>query len=143
MSKFKVGDKVFSYSLQEWGEVISIDTHKTYPLEVRFYYESRSTVSVVYYTLDGRCYNESKAPDLFFKEITVEEPQRPLQDKDIVMCYDDEDYFSRHYYFYDEKNKTTFYFDGKRNGTEWSNMVYVPDEEAPKDLVTMRDELED
>ena len=136
MSKFNVGDKVFSYSFQEWGEVERTNKHdKVYTLFVKF-----SSGGTITYTKDGKRYDIDKAPDLFYNEVTIEEPQRPLQDKDIVMCWNDNNY-EIVYRFYDAKNKCTFSYSGKRDGAEWDNMIYVPDEEAPKELVSMKGKL--
>ena len=71
---FKVGEKVWSYSLQEWGTVIDIDETYALPLRVSFvnYYDR--------YTLDGRFHHKAKAPDLFFDAVTITPPPRPLPD---------------------------------------------------------------
>ena len=137
-TKFKVGDRVFSYSLQEWGIVKEIDYSMHFGTLVKF-----NNRKPRLYTHDGRKNIEDKAAELFFDEVTIEPPQRPLQDKDIVMCWYN-DSFSREYRFYDALNECTFFAsNGHRNGADFTNMVYVPDEEVPQELVAMRDKLED
>ncbi len=138
-TKFKKGDRVFSYSFQEFGTVKDIYDSEIYQILVEF-----PTFKLKEFTSDGRRFTHDKAPDLFFDEVTIEPPKKPLEDKDIVMCWDYEQNFFRGYYFYDSKNKCVFFSNnGLRNGERFDNMVYVPDEEAPQDLVFMRDKLED
>jgi len=137
-TEFKVGDRVFSYSLQEWGEVRGLDSSYDTPMYVMF-----DNFGLCYFTEDGRRSKNDKAPDLFFGAVTIEPPQRPLQDKDIIMCWDDCGEFERAYKFYDAEYNTTFTSTRYRCGYRFDNMVYVPDEEAPQELVNLRDKLED
>ena len=137
-TQFKIGDRVFSYSLQEWGVVTDTYFVELYPVLVDFpEYGSLS------FTTDGRRSIKDKAPDLFFDEIIFELPQRPLQDKDIIKCWDNDVEFEQVYRFYDVKNNMAFSARGDRNGYRFDNMIYVPDEEASQELVAMRDKLED
>ena len=133
---FKVGDKVFSYSLQEWGEVVDNYDDGINRIKVKFKSGTRS------FTKGGMYNTNEKAPDLFFDEVSITPPQRPLQDKNIVMCYINNEY-EIVYRFYDAKNKHTFSSHGRRGGFPYDSMVYVPDEEAPQELVALRDKLSD
>ena len=73
---FKIGEKVWSYSLQEWGEVIEIGRfYETYPLVVKF----PEGVKKVY-TSHGKLCITHKAPDLFYSKVTITPPPRPLPD---------------------------------------------------------------
>jgi len=137
-TQFKVGNRVFSYSLQEWGEVKGIELETNYPIIVDF-----PEYGAEEFTSDGRRSQNDKAPDLFFDEVAIEPPKRLLQDKDIVMCWDNEGEFQRAYKFYDAEYNTTFTSTRYRCGYKFDSMVYVPDEEAPQELVAMRDKLED
>lgn len=140
MSKFKAGDRVFSYSLQEWGKVVyyGYKYNSNYPLRVKF-----PSIDEINYKADGRISSFHKAPDLFFDEVTIEEPSKPLQDKDVIMCWSDSLQFERVFRFYDAKNECSFNVNGKRCGVDWQYKIYVPDEEAPQDFVALRDRLED
>jgi len=137
MIKYHVGDRVFSYSLQEWGEVKSTNNKYNIPMYVLF-----GKYDMCYFTLDGRRSESDKARDLFFDEVTIELPKRPLQDKDIVKCWDEYAQFEVTYRFYNSINKSTWNSNGTRSCHRWNNMVYVPDEKAPEELVAMRDKLE-
>jgi len=139
-TQFKVGDRVFSYSLQEWGKVIEVEPETVFILCVF----KNGNDKGEYFTKDGRKLITDKAPDLFFDEVSIKPPKKPLQDKDVIKCWDNEQNFFRGYYFYDSKNKCVFFSNsGLRNGARFDNIVYVPDEEAPQDLVALRDKLED
>ena len=135
-TEFKVGDRVFSYSLQEWGEVTLVNFGECLPIRVTFDDKREE-----FYTFDGRLRTNYKAPDLFFDEVSIEQPERKLQDKDMVMCWDNVAPFQRVYRFYDAENEKVWLSYGQRNEHQWDNIVYVPDEEAPKDLVAMRSKL--
>jgi len=66
---FKVGDKVWSYSMQKWGTVTSIDKHEEdYPIAVTFDDDGFET-----YTWEGMAVCEYVAPDLFKKEMIMVE----------------------------------------------------------------------
>jgi len=138
-TKFKKGDSVFSYSLQEFGEVTGIDNSHDRPLHVKF-----DKSGFCYFTENGRRSPKDKAIDLFYDKVSIIAPPRPLQDKDIVKYSGDEKQkFVICFGFYDKKYNKLFDSYGRRNGNTWDNIVYVPDEEAPQELVAMRDELED
>jgi len=137
---FKKGDKVWSFSMQEWGKVVhtAYEHNSSCPITV----ESKSG-NLLTYTADGkeRCYH--KAPDLYFHKVLAPEQkkERQLKHKDIVMCWDNGAKFIRVFGFYNQKQKNTFNPCGNDKGFAYDNMVYVPDEEAPQDLLSMRDKL--
>lgn len=56
----KIGDKVFDYTLQEWGEVLDINYIYTYPMEVAYKDFSR------WYTLSGKQNPNDKFQILFW-----------------------------------------------------------------------------
>jgi len=96
---FKVGDKVWSFSRQEWGEVTNfLSDYLPFQVKVRF---KNSTET---YSLNGLKRPEDKASDLYFEELQASKLARPLRDKDIVLCYDSTD-FGMDYRFYDSINK--------------------------------------
>jgi|688.fasta_scaffold22758_14 hypothetical protein len=71
-TSFKVGDKVFSYARQEWGTVKNIDTTH-YPVKVYFL-----SGNLENYTKSGTYQITDKAPDLFFDEVSIDPPLRPV-----------------------------------------------------------------
>ena len=140
MSKYQVGDRVFSYSMQKWGKIIKISRNEAYGLRVKFDCGEMFEI----YTNDGKLTVGHEAIDLFFDEVPlIPKPTRALQDKDIVVCQDDKHNFVINYCFYDAKNDATFNSFGERDGLRWQRMTYVPDNEAPRDLIATRDKLED
>jgi hypothetical protein len=69
----KIGDKVFSHTFG-WGEVECIDSRSFFPVEVRFY------ESGVYetFTLKGYCYDNLPTQSLFWNEVDIEAPIKPV-----------------------------------------------------------------
>lgn len=56
---------------------------------------------------------------------------RPLQDKDLVWCWDNHYKTCRSVYFYDAKNMRVFDVHGKRNGPAYSNyQIIEPNEQG-------------
>ena len=140
MGKYKVGDRVFSYSFQKWGKVIKVNRGEAYGLKVKFDCEEMFEI----YTNDGKLTVGHEAIDLFFDEVEpVSEPPRKLRDKDIILCWDDIYPFQQLYAFYSEEDGGTFCADGSRGNCKFDHMVYVPDSEAHRELVAMRSKLKD
>jgi len=55
-----------------------------------------------------------------------------LCDKDLVECWNSDYTHTRHYKFYDTKNKCTFFYDGSRGGVNYVNYrKLMPWEEMP------------
>ena len=137
---FNKGDKVWSFSLQEWGKVIAIsnDPDIKFVVEVTF---KNCNINAIY-TIDGKLRIVDKASDLYFKELQAPKLTRPLRDKDIVLCWKNNS-FNRIYRFYDAEYQGTFTSNGLRDGIKSDNMEYVPDNEAPAQLVAMRSQLKD
>jgi hypothetical protein len=74
-SDAKVGDKVYDYTLQEWGKIIEINNNSEYPIVVRF----NSCGEEETYMLDGRELINHKAPILFWDEVKpVTPPDKPF-----------------------------------------------------------------
>jgi len=71
MQKFKIGDRVFSYTLQRWGTVEAPNT-------IIVHFDGLNSIGI--YTEDGRFIDTDKAPDLFYNEVTITPPPRPLPD---------------------------------------------------------------
>jgi len=137
---FKVDDKVWSYSLQEWGEVkyIGYKHNSYYPIRVEF-----TSIGERTYTADGKSLDCDRVPDLFFEEVRPPQQKRPLQHKDIVKCKEFDASCEFLLRFYDRNNNCTFMADGDPNGMNFEYMEFVPDSEAPQELVAMRNKLKD
>ena len=71
----KIGDRVFDYTLQEWGKIIDISTKNiTRPIKVLF-----NIYGTEGYTIDGRNLLESVVPVLFWDEVKpIIPPEKPL-----------------------------------------------------------------
>lgn len=115
----KLGDRVFDYLRQDWGEVVAIDSslYIHYPLIVSFNNESRS------YTFDGRESIDCVAQTLFWDEAPlIVPPKKPLPALELdtkVLVWDSfEDYKrKRHFSHFDEHGRL-WVFEGGR--TSWS-----------------------
>lgn len=120
MEEFKVGDKVFSYSFQQWGEVVDYDMEQVYPLTIKIGGNLHG------YAKEGRLYCNAKAQDLFFDEVSIIPPPRPLpkleiDTKFLVSNLDiDDDNFNiwhKRYFSHFEDGKIHCFVDGT---TSWS-----------------------
>ena len=70
----KVGDRVWSLQLG-WGKIIKINDHSSYPVVVE--YDSGGSVI---FTLDGRLYKNHITQSLFWDEVVIEAPTKPMYD---------------------------------------------------------------
>lgn len=72
----KVGDKVWCME-SGWGEVKRIDTSVTfYPIDVYFPRDDKTKS----YTVDGKVYDDGTYQTLFWGEIVIEAPEKPMPD---------------------------------------------------------------
>jgi hypothetical protein len=69
----KIGDKVYSTVLG-WGEIESIDMSNSYPILVRFFHDNSSTG----YTIEGYYYSNIPIQSLFWDEVVIEAPKKPI-----------------------------------------------------------------
>jgi len=76
MKKFELGDRVFSYALQEWGTVEERKKVLTSNIIIVHFdvkgYRRR-------YEEDGRLLDDDVAPDLFYDEVEITLHQDPYQ----------------------------------------------------------------
>lgn len=68
----EVGDKVWSVG-HGWGKITHIDNDDTYPLKVKFDGDSAT------YTLEGKFYKDDLNPTLFWDEVKIVPPPKPLK----------------------------------------------------------------
>jgi len=135
--KFKVDDRVFSYTLQEWGTV-----------EMRVATSSNTTITVYFdslkrkriYEEDGRLFPVDKAPDLFYDEVEITPTPRPLPDLKVnteVIVWDDdipEERFRRHFAGWKNRRMlcfssgfTSWTISRKNLCTAWENWEIIKD----------------
>jgi hypothetical protein len=70
----KVGDKVYSPTFG-WGEIIDTSNFKHYPLGVRFL---NNDIDTHYFTLEGYYHMETPIQSLFWGEVAIEAPKKPV-----------------------------------------------------------------
>ena len=95
----EVGDKVWDIR-QGWGVVSKITPSHTYPIDVEFEYEDDT------YTWDGYFTLDNVNPSLFWDEIKIEAPPKPLPDLQVdakVFVWNNpESRLCRHFSHFDE-----------------------------------------
>jgi len=124
-TKFKEGNRVFSYALQQWGTVE--EEEKTYtPNVVIVRFDGLKDIRI--YTEDGRLFDEDKAPDLFYDKVSITPPLKPLPDlkvDDKVIVWNNPKFkYYRHFAGWKDGGEMGCFTDG---GTSWSNPndIYV------------------
>lgn len=92
----KVGDKVWD-SRKGWGVVDELRGSSDYPILVDFVHEYES------YTLNGYYFEDDVNPSLFWGEIVIEAPVKPMPvlqvDAKVLVWYDDDDNVKHRRYF--------------------------------------------
>jgi len=119
-SKAKVGDKVFDYTLQEWGKITAIRPKNcTYPIKVLF-----NTYGIEQYTVNGKNLLESVVPVLFWDEVEpITPPKKPLPSLAVDTCVlvwgdDDTDKQKRYFSHFDSEGNISCF---ERGATSWSS----------------------
>ena len=113
----KVGDKVFDYTLQEWGEIISTTNLRPYTVLVRFEYGTMES-----YTIQGTKDAET-LPTLFWDEVKpIIPPENPLPklkiDTPVLVCSSNAGYkYKRYFSHFDSKGNIHCF---KSGTTSWS-----------------------
>jgi len=106
-SNAKIGDMVFDYTLQKWGQIDAIEHEdQAYPIKVSF--DEYGTKN---YTIDGRDSLDAVVPVLFWDEVKpITPPKKPLPKLEVdtrVFVWDSEN---------DDKQKRYFsHFDSDGN----------------------------
>lgn len=107
----KVGDKVFSLT-NGWDIITGISDFASYPIE------TNETV----YTIEGKRYKDDLTPTIFWDEITVEIPKRPLPqlevDTKVLVWNDNPNRKFNSYFSHFDENGSIYAFSGGR--TSWS-----------------------
>jgi hypothetical protein len=70
----KVGDKVYSVAFG-WGEVVCTDGFEHYPIGVRF---QSAVIDTHYFTLGGCYYTDNPIQSLFWNEVHIKAPVKPV-----------------------------------------------------------------
>ena len=113
----QVGDRVFDYTLQEWGFVVYVYPDLIYCLEVEF------SDRVHVYTKDGLADLKNKVPTLFWNKVKpIIPPEKPLPKLEVdtpVLVWDGnkEDKLNR-YFSHFKNGKIHCFFGGC---TSWSS----------------------
>jgi hypothetical protein len=71
----QIGDRVYSPTFG-WGEIICIDGFEHYPLGVRF---KNTAIDTYYFTLEGYYYEDVPIQSLFWDEVVIEAPIKPVK----------------------------------------------------------------
>ena len=114
----KVGDRVFDYTLQEWGEIVSITNLRPYTILVKFEYGTMGS-----YTVQGIKNSIDKLPTLFWDEINpIIPPEKPLPDLDVdtpVLVWRDNGLYKyKRYFSHFDYNGNIYCFEW--GATSWS-----------------------
>ena len=134
-SKAKVGDRVFDYTLQEWGNIVSFSYSSIYPIKVEISTCVRNTILVSFknnivraYTTKGTRNNTDKLPTLFWNEV---KPKLEI-DTPILVWRDDGLYKYKRYFSHFDSNGNIHCFAGGTTGllsdgktTKWDNWKLV------------------
>ena len=118
-SKAKVGDRVFDYLIQKWGEIISTTNLRPYTVLVRFEYGTMAS-----YTIQGIKNSIDKLPILFWDEVKpITPPEKPLPKLEIDTCVlvwdDDEKDKQKRYFSHFNSNGNIYCFEW--GATSWSS----------------------
>ena len=114
----QIGDRVFDYTLQEWGEIVSITNLRPYTVLVRFEYGTMGS-----YTIQGIKNSIDKLPTLFWDEVKpIIPPEKPLPDLDVdtpvLVWGSNTDYkYKRYFSHFDLKGSIHCF---KSGTTSWS-----------------------
>ena len=124
----KVGDKVWSIT-EGWGTIIDrFRSRAEYPLVVEFENREQKT-----YTLWGRLHIKDISPTLFWDEIEIKAPPKPLPklevDTNVVVWHNDGLKYHRHFSHFDKDGVLYSFVDGKTSftcvadTTAWDNWM--------------------
>ena len=128
----KVGDRVFDYALQEWGNVINFSYSSIYPAKIEFSNYVKNTILVSFknnkvrsYTTQGTRNNTDKLPTLFWDEVKpITSPKKPLPKLEIdtrVLVWDNggkDDKLNRYFSHFSPNGNMHCFFKGC---TSWSS----------------------
>ena len=134
----KVGDKVWSLT-RGWGTIIIVEDHgqsSDYPIHVRF---DKGCTNC--YTVCGKFYTHDINPTLFWDEIKLEIPKKPLPELEVdtkVLVWNNGDTkFRRHFHSFIEDGRirtwintaSSFTADNDDCYTLWNNWELYEDEQ--------------
>lgn len=122
----KVGDKVWGMR-RGWGEIHSIDTDTgyNYPVAVLFPKEGRLS-----YTVDGLYHKDDITQSLFWDEVVIEAPQKPMPvlevDTKVLVWYDNMPKYKRYFSHFSSSGRVVCFDHGLTSWTaietsEWDN----------------------
>lgn len=107
----QVGDKVWSV-LYGWGVVSEVSKGSAYPLRAHFQGGVRR-----WYTSEGKQYKTHVSQILFWDEVKIEAPKKPLPDLEVdakIFVWDDpRRKFKGHFSHFDENGGICVFMDGR------------------------------
>ena len=126
----KVGDRVFDYTLQEWGSIINFSYSSIYPIKVKISNGVKNTILVSFknnkvrsYTTQGTRDNTDRFPTLFWDEVKpITPPEKPLPklkiDTPVLVWSSNANYkYKRYFSHFDSKGNMHCF---KSGTTSWS-----------------------
>ena len=116
----QVGDRVFDYTLQKWGQINAIEHEdEAYPLNISF-----GECLTKDYTINGKEFLRNAVPVLFWDEVKpITPPEKPLPELEVdtrVFVWDlnnKRDILKRYFSHFDSNGKIHCFLDGS---TSWS-----------------------
>ena len=118
----KVGDRVWALSFG-WGTVVDINKYRNlYPIQVSF------GLTTCTYTTDGKSFIDHISQALFWDEVVITPPEKPLPKLQVdtkVLVWDNSNCIKikGHFSHFDEKGKMHVFASGT---TSWSHKEIVP-----------------
>ena len=112
----KVGDRVWALS-SGWGTVVDINKYRTlYPIQVSF------GLTTCTYTTDGKSFIEHISQALFWDEVVITPPEKPLPKLEVdtkVLVWGNEkgSKLHRHFSHFEKNGKIVTFAEGR---TSWS-----------------------
>ena len=127
----KISDKVFDYTLQEWGNIVSFSYSSIYPAKIEFSNCVKNTILVSFknnkvraYTTQGTRNNADKLPTLFWDEVKpITPPEKLLPKLEIdtrVLVWENDgkdDKLNRYFSHFENGNMYCFF----KGRTSWSS----------------------
>lgn len=126
-SNVKMGDSVFDYNFQKWGNISQIEYNCVYSLKVDF---NDGSVPQSY-TIDGKVYDCYETQSLFWDEVKpIIPPRKPVPKLEVdqklrVWTKGGKEKYNRHFSHFD-KNGVLYCFSNGKNSFTSSGTDYSP-----------------
>lgn len=111
----KVGDRVWCLYFEKWSTITDINMEYKYPIQT----------DLTSYTIDGRINMESRGRLLFWDEVIITPPEKPLPKLEVdtkVLVWEHGSYkIKAHFSHFDSDNKICVFSLGKTSWTKDNN----------------------